>query len=132
VVTTDGSNPAGSSSVQLILDQCVVLENWTGRRAGKSFNHYDAQLKKWIQDWVDSDANGVHFEGQFEKGVMNYFADSADAKGAPIRRHMQFVRLDADHVRQFSQASSDGSKTWSPDTTLLTFARNKETLCFML
>jgi tetratricopeptide (TPR) repeat protein len=124
VVTTDGHNPAGSSSVQLILDQCVVLENWTGGGTGKSFNHYDTRLKKWIQDWVDSDANGVHFEGRLENGVMSYFADSADAKGAPIRRHMQFVKLDADHVRQFSQASNDGGKTWSPEYDF-TYIRKK-------
>jgi hypothetical protein len=124
VVTTDGHNPAGTSSVQLILDQCVVLENWTGGGTGKSFNHYDTRLKKWIQDWVDSDANGVHFEGQLENGVMSYFADSADTKGLPIRRHMQFVKLDTDHVRQFSQASSDGGKTWNPEYDF-TYIRKK-------
>jgi hypothetical protein len=50
---------------------------------------------------------------------MSYFADSADAQGKPIRRHMQFVRIDADHVRQFSQGSSDGGKTWSPEYDFL-------------
>ena len=119
-----GHNPAGSSSIQLILDQCVVLENWTGGGTGKSFNHYDTRLKKWIQDWVDSDSNGVHFEGGLENGVMSYFADSADAQGAPIRRHMQFIKIDADHVRQFSQASSDGGKTWLPEYDF-TYIRKK-------
>ena len=76
-------------------------------------NHYDTRLKKWIQDWVDSQSNGIHFEGGLENGVMSYFADSADAQGKPLRRHMQFVKIDADHVRQFSQGSSDGGKTWS-------------------
>jgi len=113
VVTTEGHNPAGSSSVQLILDQCALLENWTGGGTGKSLNHYDTRLKKWIQDWVDSQSNGIHFEGGLENGVMSYFADSADAQGKPLRRHMQFVKIDADHVRQFSQGSSDGGKTWS-------------------
>jgi tetratricopeptide (TPR) repeat protein len=119
VVTTDGHNPAGSSSVQLILDQCALLENWTGGGTGKSLNHYDTRLKKWIQDWVDSQSNGIHFEGGLENGVMSYFADSADAQGKPLRRHMQFVRIDADHVRQFSQGSSDGGKTWSPEYDFL-------------
>jgi hypothetical protein len=119
VVTTEGHNPAGSSSVQLILDQCALLENWTGGGTGKSLNHYDTRLKKWIQDWVDSQSNGIHFEGGLENGVMSYFADSADAQGKPLRRHMQFVRIDADHVRQFSQGSSDGGKTWSPEYDFL-------------
>jgi tetratricopeptide (TPR) repeat protein len=124
VVTTQGHNPAGTSSIQLILDQCVVLENWTGGGTGKSFNHYDTRMKKWIQDWVDSQSNSVHFEGGLENGVMSYFADSADAQGAPIRRHMQFIKIDADHVRQFSQASSDGGKTWLPEYDF-TYIRKK-------
>jgi len=119
VVTTEGHNPAGSSSVQLILGQCALLENWNGGGTGKSLNHYDTRLKKWIQDWVDSQSNGIHFEGGLENGVMSYFADSADPQGKPLRRHMQFVRIDADHVRQFSQGSSDGGKTWSPEYDFL-------------
>src|SRR5712691_13226702 len=37
VQTPDG-NPAGDSSVQLILDRCVVFENWRGKKGynGKS------------------------------------------------------------------------------------------------
>jgi tetratricopeptide (TPR) repeat protein len=113
VFTTQGHNPAGTSSIQLILDQCVILENWSGGGTGKSFNHFDTRLKKWIQDWVDSQSRSVHFEGGLENGVMSYFADSVDDNGAPIRRHMQFVPIDADHVRQFSQASSDNGKSWT-------------------
>jgi tetratricopeptide (TPR) repeat protein len=79
VVTTQGQNPAGTSSIQLILDQCVILENWTGGGTGKSFNHYDTRLKKWIQDWVDSQSNSVHFEGGVDKdGIMHYYADDLD------------------------------------------------------
>jgi hypothetical protein len=32
---------------------------------------------------------------------------------------MQFVRIDADHVRQFSQGSGDGGKTWTPEYDFL-------------
>jgi tetratricopeptide (TPR) repeat protein len=117
VVTTQGHNPAGSSSIQLIIDQCVLLENWSGGAGGtgKSFNHYDTAMKKWIQDWVDSQSNSIHFEGSLDQGVMSFFADSRKPDGTPIKRHLQFVKLDADHVRQFSQQSTDGGKTWSPE-----------------
>ena len=124
VFTTQGHNPAGTSNIQLILDQCVILENWTGGGTGKSFNHYDTRLKKWIQDWVDSQSNSVHFERRLENGVMSYFADSADARGSPIRRHMQFVPIDADHVRQYSQASSDHGKSWTMEYDF-TYVRKK-------
>ncbi|HEY2391957.1 MAG TPA: hypothetical protein VGK22_12365 [Candidatus Angelobacter sp.] len=125
VVTTQGHNPAGSSSIQLILDQCVLLENWTGGGTGKSFNHYDTRLKKWIQDWVDSQSNSVHFEGGVNKdGIMHYYADDLDPQNKPIKRHLQFVPIDPDHVRQFSQASNDGGKTWTPQYDF-TYIRKK-------
>ncbi len=115
VVTTQGHNPAGTSSIQLIIDQCVLLENWSGGAGGtgKSFNHYDTATKKWIQDWVDSQSNSIHFEGNLDGGVMSLFADSRKPDGTLIKRHLQFFKLDADHVRQFSQQSSDGGKTWT-------------------
>jgi len=113
VVTSEGRNPAGASSVQLLLDQCVLLENWSGGGTGKSFNHFDTRTKKWIQDWVDSQSHSVHFEGGIEKdGVMHYYADDLDAQGKSVKRHMQFFNLDKDHVRQFCQQSNDGGKTW--------------------
>jgi len=126
VVTTQGHNPAGTSSIQLIIDQCVLLENWTGGGggAGKSFNHYDTTTKKWIQDWVDSQSNSIHFEGSLENGVMSYFADAVDSQGIHSKRHLQFFNLDADHVRQFSQRSTDGGKTWATEYDF-TYIRKK-------
>jgi hypothetical protein len=125
VVTTQGQNPAGTSSIQLILDQCVILENWTGGGTGKSFNRYDTRLKKWIQDWVDSQSNSVHFEGSVDKdGIMHYYADDLDSQNKSIKRYLQLLSIDADHVRQFSQASSDGGKTWNPQYDF-TYIRKK-------
>jgi tetratricopeptide (TPR) repeat protein len=125
VVTTQGHDPAGSSSIQLILDKCVIFENWTGGVTGKSFNHYDPATKKWIQDWVDSASSGVHFEGGLENGVMSYYADSLNADGSHARRHLQYFKLDDDHVRQFSQQSTDGGKTWAVEYDL-TYNRKKQ------
>jgi hypothetical protein len=124
VVSTQGHNPVGSSSIQPIIDQCVLLENWTGGGGtGKSFNHYDTSRKIWMQDWVDSQSNSIHFEGKLEDGVMSYYADSRKPDGTPIRRHLQFFKLDADHVRQFSQQSTDGGKSW---TTEYDFTYNRK------
>ena len=126
VVTTQGHNPAGSSSIQLIINQCVLLENWTGGGGGvgKSFNHYDTTTKKWIQDWIDSQSNGIHFEGKLDNGVMSFYANTTQPDGKPIQRHLQFFKLDADHVRQYSQQSHDGGKSWT-DEYDFTYSRKK-------
>ena len=45
---------AGDSKIELILDSCIILENWTStsvikglRYAGKSYNTYNTATKKW-------------------------------------------------------------------------------------
>ncbi len=48
---------AGDSKIELILDSCIILENWTsttGGYAGKSFNTYNSTTKQWQQTWVDN------------------------------------------------------------------------------
>jgi tetratricopeptide (TPR) repeat protein len=126
VETTQGAQKAGDSSIQSILGQCVLLENWSGAGGGngKSLNHYDAQKKIWIQDWVDAVGGAIHFEGKLEDGVMSFYADSQDPDGSPVRRHLQFFKLDANRVRQFSQRSKDGGKTWTPEYDF-TYVRKK-------
>lgn len=117
---------AGDSSIQSILGRCILLENWTGAGGGngKSFNHYDAQRKLWIQDWVDDHGGSIHFEGKLENGVMSYYADSLDPDGSAVKRHLQFFKLDDNRVRQFSQRSKDGGKTWTIEYDL-TYVRKK-------
>src|SRR6476620_5001814 len=43
----------GTSSIQLILGDCVIFENWnTSVVSGKSFSLYDSTDGKWHQTWV--------------------------------------------------------------------------------
>ena len=106
---------AGQSKIERILGNCVVLENWTGSAggSGKSFNVYDATTKRWEQIWVDAFGSLTKYSGGTKDGAMDYFADSVNPKGKPIKLHLQFFKLSDDKVRQFSQISSDGGKTWS-------------------
>lgn len=114
VKQTGTDQVVGSSSIQKILDECVVLENWTGGRGttGKSFNIYDSNTKKWEQYWVDSTGGRIFFSGKLNGTTMDYFADT-DENGKKATRHLQFFNINPDEVRQFSQRSEDGGKTWS-------------------
>jgi hypothetical protein len=106
---------AGTSSVQNILEGCVVFENWTGIHgyAGKSFNFVDPASGNWRQTWVDSRGGKIEFTGGLEAGNMVFYADSKDAGGNPIRRKLTFFNMSRDKVRQFSQRSTDDGKTWT-------------------
>lgn len=113
-VTTRQGRHAGNSSVRLILDKCVVFENWTGDRGltGKSFNIYDRKTGKWEQLWVSSAGNLTKYAGNFKDGAMRYTADDTDAQGKPLLLRLTFFPVSADEVRQLGESSADGGKTW--------------------
>ena len=115
VVTTQGEVPVGSSKIELILGDCVIQENWTGGGGGtgKSYNVYNQALKRWEQYWVDSVGGNIFFYGGLRDGVMDYWTDELpQTNGTKLKRHLQFFNLGTDKVRQFSQGSTDGGKTW--------------------
>lgn len=118
VVTSDGIQPAGTSKIALILGDCVIEENWTSGGnagyAGKSYNVYNSSLKRWEQFWADNAGGMIHFYGEMKGNVMDYWTDEMpQPDGTKLKRHLQFMPLGPDKVRQFSQGSTDGGKTWA-------------------
>src|SRR6266481_3532319 len=117
VVTTQGETPAGDSKIELILGDCVIQENWTSGGnvgySGKSYNIYNAALKRWEQYWVDNAGGNIFFYGGLKDGVMDYWTDQIpQSDGKRLKRHLQFIKLGPDTVRQFTRGSNDDGKTW--------------------
>lgn len=106
--------PAGTSSVQLILGDCVVFENWTGAGgfAGKSFNFYNPQKGKWQQTWVDAVGGVLEFTGEYKDGKMLYTAETVSQNTKTLHR-LTFFNLPTGRVRQLWEQSTDGGKVWS-------------------
>ena len=117
--------PSGSSSIQLILGQCIILENWTGGSgsSGKSFNIYDTNDKKWHQTWVDDKGTFTHYIGGLVDGKMVVIADTKVA-GKKTLAKMTFSRLENGDVRQFGENSTDDGKTWTTSFDLI-YSRKK-------
>jgi len=117
VTTTQGSVPAGDSKIELILEDCVVQENWKSLNSpysGKSYNIYNAAMKRWEQYWVDNVGGNIFFYGGVKDGVMDYFTDEIPQPSGPaLKRHLQFIPMGPNKVRQFSRGSTDGGKTWN-------------------
>ena len=118
-VYDQSGNRAGSSRIERILGDCVVLESWRGASEGKSWNTWNAARKRWEQSWVDSSAMPIFFTGQLENGVMVYHSDQPQQDGKPYRRRLTFTPLPGPRVRQFSQGTADGGKTWSTEYDLI-------------
>lgn len=113
-VTSKGM-PAGKSSIRLILDSCVIFENWTGMKEGKSFNMYDAQTNTWKQTWVDYSGAWTEFiNGEYKDGKMTFHTQNTkQPDGSFALKRLTFFNIDNNHVRQFSEISKDEGKTWS-------------------
>ncbi|MGH9532394.1 MAG: tetratricopeptide repeat protein [Terriglobales bacterium] len=115
-VTTAQGQPAGTSSIQLILGSCVIFENWTSignGYAGKSLNIYNVPRKKWQQYWVDSAGAVTFFEGGWEGSSLRLTGENAPRSGLLSLNRMTFTPLSPDKVRQHGEGSDDGGKTWT-------------------
>lgn len=110
------NQPAGTSSVQLILGDCVVFENWesVSGTSGKSFNYYDAGEDHWRQIWVDDTGGVIEFTGHVRDGVMYYTATTHDPEsGAATLQKLTFTPNADGTVRQFWEQSVDDGETWT-------------------
>jgi hypothetical protein len=123
VASTADGTPRGSSHISKEMNGCVVWENWTSAGSpyfGKSYNTWNPNLKRWEQYWVDTSAGVMFFHGNLKDKVMDYWTDDVpQSGGGTLLRHLQFFNLGRDKVRQFSQGSSDGGKTWQTEYDLI-------------
>lgn len=119
-VTSNGQVVA-TSSIQRIIDSCVIFENYAQRDGynGKSFNFYDSVLGKWRQTWVDGTGTVGEFAGEYKEGAIHYEGESHRKDGRKILRKMVFSSLGPDKVRQYSEMSPDGGKTWNKTFDLI-------------
>jgi hypothetical protein len=108
-------NRVGQSRIERILGDCVVLESWKGTGEGKSWNTWNPARKRWEQSWVDSSATPIFFTGQLEDGVMVYHSDQPQQDGKPYERRLTFTPLPGHRVRQLSQGTADGGRTWTTE-----------------
>ena len=118
---------AGDSKISLILDSCIIFEEWTSaslqqglRYAGKSFNTYNATTKQWQQTWVDNvGGTNEYLQGKFENNQIIYYSTSFKiSKDTMAIRKMTFTNLSADKLRQHGEISKDNSITWSTEYDL--------------
>jgi hypothetical protein len=119
VETAQGA-PAGINKIELILDGCIVLENWTGKNgyAGRSFNLFHGDTSKWEQIWVDNQGQMTRYEGEAKDGNIYYRSERVD-DGKKVPMKMTFIPKGPDQLRQFGEASADGGKTWTVEYDLL-------------
>jgi ketosteroid isomerase-like protein len=118
---------AGDSKISLILDQCIVLEEWTSANAqqglvyaGKSYNTYNQATKQWQQTWVDNVGGTTEYlQGKYENNKMVFLSNPFRiAKDSMAVRRLSFYNLDKNKVRQHGEISKDQGQTWQTEYDL--------------
>jgi hypothetical protein len=100
---------------------CAIRENWMplGREVnggGGSLSLYDPARRQWRQVWVDSSGTRVDLDGRFDQGVMAITGNWANfiAPGKDALVTMRYQLQPSGEVRQWSEVSTDGGKSWQP------------------
>jgi hypothetical protein len=126
VYSTSGTI-AGKSRVSLLLDSCVILEEWISanavkglRYAGKSFNKYNPASRQWQQTWVDNTGGSIEFlKGKYADRKMVFETNPFQFKKDTLAlRRLSFYNLDSAKVRQHGEISKDNGVTWATEYDL--------------
>ncbi|MEP0007046.1 MAG: hypothetical protein ABJ387_09885 [Balneola sp.] len=107
----------GSSKIELVSNNCALLENWTNARGlgGKSLNYYSILDQKWHQKWIGANGIPIEFSGTYnkERKALEYSGEGVGQGGIPLLNKLTFFHLSDDHVRQLWEQSTDDGKTWN-------------------
>ena len=85
---------------------CAIIESFVDRSntRGRSVSFYNAATQRWYQTFVDTQGGRLEFEGVVVNGTM-VLNDS------PTSRWL-WIPVDANHVQQRVEQTSDGGATW--------------------
>ena len=113
VFEIDGATKVARTRVDLILDGCVLREDYEGTNGskGQSFSIYDASRKVWHQSWVTNRGKLLVIEGNIQAGamVLSGVDHTADGKERQVRGTWKPVN---GGVRETAVTSTDAGKTW--------------------
>ena len=114
---------AGDSKIELILDSCIILENWKstgGNYSGKSFNTYNALTGQWQQTWVDNVGSSTEYlQGKFENNKIIFLTNSfLFSKDTMAIRKLTFYNSSTDKVRQHGEITKDNGNSWATEYDL--------------
>ena len=113
--TPDGKL-AGTNSIELMEDSCLLRESWTsatGGFTGTSYNFWNQRTGKWQQLWIDNQGGNLQLEGSFEGGSMVLSSRELPNREGKLQIDRITWTPNRDGtVRQLWEVSIDKGKTW--------------------
>ncbi len=110
----------GESTVDSMLDSCIVHEHRTVSRQGKrlfdgdAYWGYDATTKHWLLFYLDDQSHMQVYEGREEAGRLGFYRERPDADGKPILIRIVYTPVNTSSYTQAVERSSDHGATWQP------------------
>lgn len=119
---------AGTSSVTLILADCVLLEQFSPRvgTPGQSFSTYNKDRKAWQQLYLDARGGVQDFTGRATAIGMVFEIVGGPVAGANERFRMSLSKGENQTVRQLGERSINGGKSWTTEYDLLYLRKPKK------
>jgi hypothetical protein len=115
-VTTPEEPGSSTSKVSLLLDKCVVVENWkdgTGH-SGENIFAYNLGEKSWRGMFVNDHGQAhVFVDGKVAAGTAEFDGPSRGPKGEMILNRIRLVRKTPNKVEQTWEQSTDNGNTWT-------------------
>jgi len=114
-VRDKAGNLMGHNTVDLVLGQCALIENWSGAMgmSGKSIAVFNKEKKGWQQTWVTDRGEVLNYtNGEMSNGAMRFTARVTKMEKELMLR-LSFYKIDENTVRQVGESSLDDGKTWT-------------------
>ena len=106
-----GGQKIARSSIQLIIDECVIFENYEASGySGKSLSAWNG--KRWEQYYCDTAGGARFWSGSLQDGKM-VMTTEFERSGKKVINRMTYSKEGPDRVRQFIETSLDDGKTWA-------------------
>jgi hypothetical protein len=118
VVRDTAGQVIGSSHVTRAVGGCTLHEHWAsgkGTEIGESFTAYSPNDRKWHQMYVGSGGYIFVMSGTFVGDTLVLFTAPRPSMRDPkveVVERWTWTPLDASHVRQHAEMSTDGGVTW--------------------
>ncbi len=124
-----GGATEGASTVETVLDGCVIHEHRNLSRDGKrlfdgdGYWGYDSVKKQWLLFYMDDQSHMQVYEGRQDGTKLGFYRERPDPDGKPILIRIVYTPTGISAYTQAVERSADNGATWQP-SGVTTYQRN--------
>lgn len=126
---TGGGATEGASTIEAVLDGCVIHEHRSLNRDGKrlfdgdGYWGYDSVKRQWLLFYMDDQSHMQVYEGRQDGAKLGFYRERPDPDGKPILIRIVYTPTGSSAYTQAVERSADNGATWQP-SGVTTYQRN--------